>query len=533
MQQAVPIPEKKNEGAFRELISEVLENTPNPEDKYEVAAALESIGWNDSMAKERFGYRDVFDLGEEIFNVIRRDILYSPISRIEKLSTAEYILRVIRSFLRGLIFALPMAVSATAMLTLRFSLWSYENFTLAAATSISIGTIMSFVVVGGFIQSLARFGFLYLGQGYINMARRSVYYFVRVGAAAVIILAAAFFVFNWLFSIYPWEMSVVIIIYHLFLSGIWLSVTVMYILQKELVFTGLITVGIILVFILFKLAGLNIIIAQLISLSIVAVLGVFIAHSFFLKAEEKKKGQEIEPALPRKSIIFFKSFSYFKYGAVYFFFLNIDRLIAWSAESAYMPYVVWFRGEYELGLDFALLALIIPMGLIEVVANEIMVKISCDQKNYGIDEIPKMNSLYKSFYYRRFFMVMLFCLVNSFLIYSLIWFLESNKIIHLSVLTNSTTLFVFIAALIGYSLLSLGLMNTLILFSLSQPEGVSRSMLLGFGLNILIGFVLSRWFDYSWAVLGMVLGALIFTALTFRWVDRVMSDLDYYLYTAQ
>ena len=37
-----------------------------------------------------------------------------------------------------------------------------------------------------------------------------------------------------------------------------------------------------------------------------------------------------------------------------------------------MPYVIWFRGQYELGLDFVFLTIIIPMVVCEVVVNRLM-----------------------------------------------------------------------------------------------------------------------------------------------------------------
>jgi len=51
--------------SFRELTAAVLERTRNPVDKYEIAATLESMGWNDKMAGRRFGAADVFPWRKE------------------------------------------------------------------------------------------------------------------------------------------------------------------------------------------------------------------------------------------------------------------------------------------------------------------------------------------------------------------------------------------------------------------------------------------------------------------------------------
>lgn len=520
-----------NKSLFKELVDQVQEVTMNPEDEYEVAAVMESMGWNDAIVNEKFGAEDIFDIAKDIWESIQSRILVVPVMHTEKADPLHYGIRVLRSFIRGTIFALPMAVSVVAMLTLRFSLWSYEYLSLEDATSISIGTILSFMVVGGFTQAIARRGFMYLGLGYYDMARKIVYFFVKIGYIFCIIIALLYFVFNFIFAIYPWNMALITILYLLFLSGIWLSVTVLYILQKELIFTGLITGGIAIVYVLFQVLKIDIIRSQLIAVSIVAVASILIAHYIFIRAERKmEKG--IAPSLPRLSITFYTSLPYFAYGFLYFTLINIDRLIAWSTNNIYMPYFIWFRGEYELGLDFALIVLMLPMGLVEVVVNELMTNLVAHQKNFLAVDADNMCDMYISFYKKRFVIVAIFSFINAIILYLIINALTSANIIHLVVFENPTTKFAFIWAVIAYSLLALALMNSLILFCLGQPTMVSNSIFVALIVDIVVGFLLSRWIDYSFAVVGLFLGSLVFTWLTTRKTIHVLRNLDYYLYVA-
>ncbi|MFA6808778.1 MAG: hypothetical protein WCR27_07280 [Eubacteriales bacterium] len=517
---------------LNQLANIVVKKSVNILDKYEIVAILESIGWNDNMARERFGYNDLFSLSEYIWQMINRDMIITPVIEKEKVSRFKYYFRLFRSFLRGMIFVLPMAISVLSMLTLRFSLWSYENFSLSMATSISIGTIMSFMVVGGFTQAIARRGFLYLGQNLVYMARKTVLYFVRIGFITAVVVTISFLIVNWTFAIYPWQMGSIIILYFFFLTSIWLSVTIMYILQKELIFTGLITAGIAIVFVLFILIGINIVYSQLIALTIVTILGLIFSGYYF-----QRTGKETEngmaPALQRKSVMIYLIRPYFMYGFLYFTYLNLDRLIAWSTDNIYMPYFIWFRGEYELGLDFALLVLMLPMGLIEVVVNEIMLKLLIDQKKYSIKNIGDMNKSYLHYYKKRVFQVSAFCAVNALAIYFLIRYLDLNNVIHLVVIGNRVTHFVLIIGIIAYSVLTLCLMNVLVLFSLAQPKIIMRSMLIATLVNACSGFVFSRWVEYSWAVLGLLLGAIVFFYFSYKGIRKVIKNLDYYIYSGQ
>ncbi|HOV79227.1 MAG TPA: hypothetical protein PK728_03910 [Bacillota bacterium] len=514
---------------FNELVGEVRKRHLNPEDKYEVAAIIESLGWNDNMAADVFGADDVFALAADVWEALQTRPLLVPAVHVKKMNFFKYLGIIISSFLRGTIFAFPMAVSVFFMLTLRFSLWSYLYLSLEYATSIALGTILSFMAVGGFTQAIARRGFLYIGQGHYYMARKVTFYFLKIGYPVCIIAAFAFLLFNAAFTVFPWRMALVAVLYFLFLCSIWLSVTIMYMLRKELVFTGLIIAGIMVVFVLFKLLGLNIILSQLIAMTLVSIAGIAVALYFFLR-EERRMEKGIKPLMPRFSIIFYTCIPYFIYGFLYFTFFFIDRLVAWSTNSLYMPYLIWFRGQYELGLDFSLIALILPIGLVEVFVSEIMTRLEIDQKIYKSTDAGHMGRAYVRSYVKRIFCLALFSLANAAALYLVMK--RAGGSFSLGIFSNNTTHFVFIWSVISYAVVAVALMNTLLLFCLSQPGMACKSALYAIIVNMFLGFLLSRWVDYSWAVLGLFAGSLVFALFTARRVMQVLNDLDYYLYTA-
>lgn len=524
-----------NKPNIKQISDEILKRRIKPEDRFEIAAILESMGWNDERAAEAFGSEDVFALADDIWIAIQQDIQFTPFQPEEKAGFIHYTLAMVRSFLRGIIFALPMAISVAAMLTLRFSLWSYEFLSTELATSIAIGTILSFMVVGGFTQAIARRGFFYVTQGYYNMGRRVIFYFVKLGYITCFAIAAVFLLVNAFLNIFTFKMGLVINLYFFFLSAIWLSVTVMYILQKEITFTGLLVVGIFSVYVLFGITG-NIILSQLISLVLVSIAGILLVLYFFIKAE-KKAEKGISPMLPRTSITLYSVLPYFQYGFLYFSFLFADRIIAWSTnDSSFMPYIIWFRGHYELGLDFALLAIILPMGFNEVVVNKLMLDLEASQKNFTFDNLENLSKRYLNMYFTRFSIVALISCASSFMVYFTVVFINNNPQINLylhrsgSLLGNPDMVFVFVCALCAYGIVAIALMNAVILFSLSQPVLVTKSITPALITNMLVGFLLSRWFHYYFAVFGLIAGALVFLYLTTRQITKVLRNLDYYLY---
>lgn len=520
--------------SFDQLLRDVLERNPRPEDKFEIAAILESLGWNDSRAAISFGVVDVFELAAELWEQCKSRIVYAGFATEEKNTLGTTIVMLIRQFLRGVIFAIPMAISVASMLTLKFSLWSYENLSVELATSIAIGTILSFVAVGGFTQAIARRGFFYIIQGYYNMARQITFRFIRMGFGVCLLLSVALFLLNAVFQLFPFHMLLVILLYFFFLNTIWLSVTVMYILRKELLFTGLIIAGIGIVYLLYVILGIsNIIVAQLIALSLVSLVSMVLVTYLFRRAERTaEKGIKIQ--LPKMSVMIYSTMPYFIYGVLYFAFLFADRVVAWSRNTEVMPYLIWFRGEYELGLDFALLVLILPMGICEVVLTKLMLDIEVSQKQYLGEETGRMNRHYIRIYLRRLVQIVFVAVASAVLLYVFLLYLFEKvpALADKSLFLIPTSYFVFIVALIAYILISIALMNAVTLFSLSQPHFVIRSIWISLLVNVVSGFLLSRWLDYEYAVFGLLLGSIVFAAMSSGHVIRVLGKLDYYLYAA-
>ena len=519
------------ETTFNNLISEVLEKQPYPENHYEIAAILESIGWSDGRVLNIFGMTDVFELAFEIFNVVNDDVNFSSFAEEKKNSLVHKAGVVFKSFIRGVIFAIPMAISVVAMLTLRFSLWSYEYLSVELATCIAIGTIFSFLTVGGFMQAIARRGFMYIRQGYFNLARKITMYFIKLGYILTLIVSLAFFMFNMVFEAFTFKMMMVILLYYIFLCAIWFSVTVMYILEREFTFTGLIVAGIAIVYLLFKVLNLNIIVSQIIALFIVSIAGMLLVMHFFHK-EESKMGKGLEPALPKKSITLYTTYPFFAYGFLYFAFLFMDRIIGWSTNNSYMPYIIWFRGAYELGLDFALLMLIVPMGACEVVVSKLMDELSEKQRNaYGKDAF-RIDTVFRKIYFRRLIYVAVIAVISALFTYLVVFYFDRYPIegFRSGFLASYVTHFVFIVGLISYSIISVALMNCVTLFSMSQPEMASRAVLISLVANIIVGFVLSRWFNYYYSIFGLLVGSIVFLILSSRKILELFRNLDYYIY---
>lgn len=516
---------------LRLLLRQVQEKHLHPEDAYEIAALLEADGWNDVRAGQRFGVENVFDLARTLWRLQRQSVGNRANEYAVRTRVWEMVIEALRQFSRGMVFALPMLLSEVSMLSLHFSLWSYQNLSVQMATAIAIGTILSFLTVGGFMQAIARRAFFYIFQGYYKMAQRVTFNYIRMGIYTSIGVSLLLFWTNALFPILPYGMLAYAIAFYIVLNAIWLSVTVMYVLKKEIFFTALLAGGISLVWIGFRVLHLNIILAQLIAMLTISVVGILLVLYFF-RTSPNRLERGIQPQLPRPGVTVYSTLPYFFYGFLYFLLLFADRVMAWSTNSGYFQYLIWFRGDYEVGLDFALATMILPLGVSEVVVTRIMNKAVFAQRQYYARETSEMNRNFLQSYKHSFYWMVITSATSAVFVYLAVKWLLDNYLLSLpqAVTITSTSNFVFIIGLVSYAVLSVALLNAVTMFSLSRPELVIRPILISVAFNLLTGFLLSRWFGYADAVWGSLVGSIIFAVLTTRNILGVFRNFDYHMY---
>lgn len=520
-----------NQANLASLWQQIMDKHLQPEDDLEVAALLESFGWTDERVRQQFGVQDVFELATDLRRMNRPSVDLVANEYVAAEPLRHVVGQMIRQFVRGIVFALPMVLSIAAMLVLRFSLWSYQYLSTRSATAIAIGTILSFLTVGGFMQAMARQGYFYMFQGYYKMMQRMTFRLIALGLASALLISVTIIGLDIVFPELPMDMLILAIAYYLVLTSIWLAVAVLYIIGREIVFTGILSVGVLLVFVGFRLLHINILVAQLISMVVVAVLSIVLLQRFFQK-DQQDKDNGVNPPLPRIGVTMYSVAPYFFYGMLYFALLFCDRVMAWSTHSAVVPFIIWFRGDYELGLDFALVTLIVPMGFSEIVVTRLMTRMWRSQRNFMADRHQELNDAFARQYRRQVLLMAAVSTGAAISVYDLARFLLKTymKTLPGHIEMTPISLYVFLVALASYTILAVGLLHAVVMFSLSRPELVLRPILLSVAVNFVVGFLLTRWIGYPQAVWGLFAGALIFTTITSRNVGRVLKSLDYHMY---
>ena len=533
-----------------ELVDGVMEKIGRPLDKWAVAAVLESIGMRDADAVQEFGKRDIFDLSEEIYARCQaREWEPAEEKGTEELALRERGGRFFKFYVQGLFFALPMAGQIFAVLFLGTSLWASLQFSEREGTVVAVGTILSLVVTGGFVQAIGRKGLFYLEQESYILAKDICLRYIKTGTLVVIEVGLALYLVNLMSPFFSRSMLAIVLMYYLLLSELWLSLAVLYMLKERAATLLLTLLGALIVYLATTFTPWGIFVAHGIGLTITDML-VFAWGYRVLSHRARGVSAELRLArLPRNSIQIYSVAPYFLYGVLYFGYLLLDRMVGWSAGKIPPPYIIWFRTPYEWGLDVALLFLVVTIAVLEYTINEFSSLIIPVQQRFSAFRIPQHNGFFKRFYLRQLILLLAVALISALGAY---WVaaefgdrppivfsvspgndvqMETEKAV-LGVFDDPIIAFVFTWGVVGYSLLVWGLLSAMLFFSLSRPGFVLRAIALALVINLVIGFALSRAISYEYSIIGLAAGSLTFGALSTWYAFRVFHHLDYYYYSA-
>ena len=527
-----------SEQGLAEVATEVRSVIGEPIDTWAVAAALESLGFRDVDAADRFKKASVFELAEHVFTHIRTtkpQASDKPRIVKRKHRGGGKIQRVFRQYGKGAVAALPMLGQIIAILVLRYSLWAWMDFTEAQATIVALGTLLSFMVTGGFIQSIGREGVRYVGSENYHLAEKTCWLLVQYGTITVLAVGMMVVALNTFIPLYDAKLTLVSIMYYLLLSELWLYASVAIVLGRPMAVLLVTTIGLAPVYLVMEYTSLGIYLAHWCGMGFALLLLMVYTMIAFRRLADKTIPELKAGQLPRPSVRTYLVAPYFVYGVFYFLNIFIDRFVSWSAPSPEPPpYLFWFRTSYELGLDWALISMVFTLALLEYVIHEFSYFQIPAQRAVKSVHIQEYIKFFKRFY-RKFLLIVISVAVIDILLtyFGVLSFRQLDDVKEVREFFSSpTTFLVFYAAAVGYMFLAIGLYNSLFFFTLSRPEFVLRSIIPATAVNLVVAIVASRYFHFEYGVFGLVAGGLTFALLTTGFAQRFFRNLDYYYYAA-
>lgn len=515
-----------------ELGQQIVDLIGVPKDHWEIAAQLEVMGLRDSDARSEYGARDLFELARRIHDWYEQGRFRAEAERDDPEPRVSPLLRFLRNYATGLTFSLPMALQAVVMLTWGYGVWGAIEMDLRTGSAIALGFIASYIVTGGFMQTIVRRGLFYIYQEEPSLARWTALHSWSIAFRIVLALLVPALALNAAFNILPWSMVLTAAGYYVALAILWLNWALIYLVRKTWLFLLTTAIALAVVLVAARMFGASPIVANAVGLLVADTLsfGLALWHLNRLTTERRL----VNP--PRLTILVYSTSRFFLYGILYNMFLFADRILAWTSSTGredFPPYGFWLNVPYELGMDLALIVVMLLSGVVEhgtqrfselLVPREKRVR-SIDAGRF-IDESRAMH--------RRRVAILGGASVVAVAVAVLVTLSlrdAPSLPIYPSLMTATATR-VFIVATIAYVIFMFALQNVLMLLTLSRVELVARAVAIALAVNVATGFVLSRSVHYSAAVFGLLAGAAALAFLTARAMRSVLDRLDYHYYAA-
>lgn len=516
-------------GDFADLVRRAREANPDAQDVLDEAALLESMGISDRLAESVYGQPTVFELAEAVFREINTEVRVDVRPHPVRTPLRDRIWQTVRSTVHGMAFALPMVLSIVSMITLHVSLTSYQYFSLEQATALALATFMSFLVTGGFTQIMAFTYYLLVGTEAPALTESVLWLMMRVSLGLTLVLGVALLLLDGLFPLLPFGTMAFAVLYLLPLAALWLSFATLYVLRRESILSLLTVFGVAVVFALWRL-GLPVALAQVIGILADALGATGLAVWIFRRAtrEAPHARRAVETRL---SHLAQAGSPYFVYGMVYFAFIFADRLVAWTTGTNLLPFGIWFRGPYELGMDWALMALVLPLGVSESFLTRLLGYLSEAPQSTPLGHFGAFVKGARSRYFLTVLGFLGVALAGWVLVQVLVGAAHGLPLLRSSLPVRLTEPFVFRWASLSYVGLAVGLLNVLLLFSLAQPLPALKSFAVAIAVDVGVGLVVTRVTgSYAEAVLGLAAGSLYLTVSTTIALLHLFPRLDHTLF---
>jgi hypothetical protein len=506
-----------------------------PKDRWEIAAQLEVLGYRDADVRDRFGVRDLFEAADKIFALFQDGKIAFHLEAEDPKEKVNPVVRFFRHYLDGLMFSLPMVVQGATMLLWGYGLWGAIDLSVRTGSAIALGFIASYVVTSGFTWAIVSRGLFYGYQKEGGLARWSALRMWSVSIRVALGLAIPALLFNLVFRVLPLDMAFIAAAYYAGLVLLWLNWSLTYLVRRTHWLLGVIFLSILLVVFIAEVLGWPIIAANLIGLAVADALTFFIGVSGLKRDARSGVGNPtVNP--PRLTVLIYATAPAFAYGFLYSAFIFADRVLAWTSARGredFPPYPFWMNTRYELGMDLALIVVVLVAGVVEYSTHRFSSQLIPSEKRVKSSALEPFVAEFRAFY-RRHTLILCGSTIVAVVLAGLVYeALKRFPDVRLQEsLASDTTRQVFWIAAISYSIFMFALQNVLMLMTLSRADVAARAIGTALLINIVAGWILSRSIGYSAAVFGLLAGAVTLAVLAHRALRRVISDLDYYYYAA-
>lgn len=522
--------------------NEVIHKSGNPVSVMVVLATLESFGIRDKDVFQDYGFVSIMDLATHIYEELlsrpsealvnaneqkkqKKQESHMPVSGYLWMKT-----KLLAQFYPlGLFHLLPIFLQVAAIILFGYSLWTFVGFNILQSTSVVFGVILGLVISGGYVQVMGRQASFYWHHEEYAKAKMVMNKLIRSGINGMLLSFLVLGLINFFFNLYPFSFVLVMFTYALLIGALLLVSAPFHTIRQRWAITVAILAATGLALALNEFTTLHVYLTHWIGILVAIVMSKILLWTFFKVRGIDTKSVHVSPS---RSMVIYRNYPYFFYGALVYIYIFIDRILAWSADLELThQYIFLYEKDYEIGMDLAILIFFMLAGVLEYAIASFSKFLDIKQKNTPFLQKKEFNNRMYKMYWGHIFLLVITALVTTTMIYLIItqpWGYKASFNESLELLSIK----VCIIGGIGYLFLTWGMLNALYLFTLNKPNGALGSLMISCAVNFVVGFICSRMLGYEYSVLGMLVGAIVFMILTLREIISFYKNLDYHYYAA-
>ena len=529
--------------AIHQLIEVVKLRNGKPVNARVVSATIESLGIRDSDVQDDYGFESIPELGLHIFNSLNIPELRGLQNEAQRLSDhkKKHTIRLsnylsgrsqlfVKDYSTGIFHLFPVAIQILAIIVFGFSLWTFVGFNKLQSTSVVLGVVIGLVVTGGFVQVIGKqVSFYWYNEDFL-MAKKAIHQIIAIGLKSIAILFLVIGTINCFIFLYPFQFIIITFIYAFLIGLLLLTLAPLYTIKQRYIISIAVTTGTVIALALHFYTKLPIYVVHWFGISISAIIPLLYLRWFFKRILKHKRG--LTNGSPKIMLAIYRNLDYFFYGFLYYVFIFTDRILAWSTSlNRDLPYVVYYEKDYEIGMDVAILVFFLLAGVLEysVAAFSRFMEFHQYKERYS-DKIL-FNAKMKQSYISHVKLFATSAVIIGVLLYLIIvkpWGYEAGFDEQMSDLSIKVS----ILGGFGYLFLTFGMLNVLYLYTLNVQKAALRILIISLSVNIITGLAFSRMVSYEYAVIGMLIGSIVFAFLTTRFTLKFFNKLDYYYYAS-
>lgn len=498
-----------------------------------VQAIIESFGIREIDVKEDYDVISMQELAKIVYEKLlirtQNHITVSDNGLNYKITFQDFKV-FLKSFFIGIFYVFPIFFQVLCVVLFGYSLWVNSKFNILQSTSVVLGVITSLIVTGGIITVISKqISFFWNYKNFKMLFQYSVY-LVYYGIKVLVIFNMLLILASVLLGFFSFEMAVISTAYSILIGAVLLLIAPLYVYKQRNHISLSIIAGSILSLVLKFYTVIPVYFTHWIGIfSVMVLLSLFLINYF---KKHNVLNWDFSFNEIKKEFLIYHNYTYFFYGSLFFLFVFLDRIIAWSAQEKHrFSYFIFFEKDYEIGMDIALLTYLLVAGVFEYSVTDFAKQMDLLQSKIRLNQIENYGKIFFKRYYRNVFLLF-FTSILAFLIQIFLLFSKYGYNAYFEEKLNLINIRVCIIGSLGYFFFSWAILNVLYFFTLGQPLKSLKGLLIALLVNLVLGLFFSRFFSYDLSVVGFLLGSIVFMIYSTIQLKIFFKKLDYYYYAA-